>query len=58
VTPEPVMACPTARVPRGVPVTVSVVPSMVPLNAMEPVPEGQKEPAGHADPDTAPCAHT
>ena len=38
------------------PVTVSVVPAMVPLNAMEPVPAGQYAPAGQAGPDTAPCA--
>lgn len=41
VTPAPVMACHTARVPVGAPVTVSVAPAMVPLNATAPVPEGQ-----------------
>jgi len=55
-TPVPLMACPTTRVPVGVPVTVSVVPTMVPLNAMAPVPAGQYAPAGQTGPDMAPCA--
>ena len=42
----------------GVPVTVRLVPAMVPLNAIEPVPAGQYAPAGQADPDVALCAHT
>jgi len=55
-TPVQLMTCPTTRVPVGAPVTVSVVPTMVPLNAIAPVPAGQYAPAGQTGPDMAPCA--
>jgi hypothetical protein len=55
VMPAPAITCPTTRTPVGAPVTVSVVPAMVPLKAMAPVPAGQNAPAGQTDPDTAPC---
>ena len=42
---------PTASVPEGDPVTVSVEPAIVPMSEMAPVPDGQKEPIGHAVPE-------
>jgi hypothetical protein len=55
VMPAPAKTCPTTRMPVGAPVTMSVLPAMVPLKAMAPVPAGQYAPAGQTDPDTAPC---
>jgi len=41
VTPAPVITIPTASVPTGVPVTVSVVAAIEPVKLIAPVPVGQ-----------------
>ena len=58
VTPAKVNTCPTASVPMGAPVTVSVVDAalMAPEKLTAPVPAAQKAPAGHGVPVAAPCA--
>ena len=59
-TPGPASVWPTASAPDATAETVSDVPAIAPVATAPPVPEGQKEPTGHAVPigDVAPAAQT